>query len=187
MAPSKRPRAAPRDADGDPRKERLPGAFETKNTTPQSEAQGAGDCADWPSGYLDAHAQRFLPIVYRDDLVPADALEGSAEAPRQLGENAQFSLKIATIQRAHAQKAIAQRWQHLTPGDLRAALVEMKRAGLQFEAAYYAGESDTRPCRWGDPTASNMVCRGTNAPYRALNHVPAAFRKAALEAAAHLP
>jgi hypothetical protein len=42
MARPKTPRAAPRGADGGPRKsERLPGTFDAKNTTPQSGAQGA--------------------------------------------------------------------------------------------------------------------------------------------------
>ena len=113
--------------------------------------------------------------------MPDDAREGSAEVPRQLGKNARFSLKIATIVRSHAQKALAHRLPDLTPGDVRVALEELKRHGLQFEDAYYAGESDTRPARWGEPTASNLLCRGTNAPFRSLKAVPRAYLNAALE------
>ena len=186
VATSKRQRAAPpRDAAGGLQNEMLAGS-QTCISALSIPTQAAGDYADWPSGYANAHAARNAPLVYRDPWIPDDAQEGSAEAPRRLGKNARFSLKIATIVRSHAQKALAHRLPDLTPGDMRVALEELKRHGLQFEDAYYAGESDTRPARWGEPTASNLLCRGKNAPFRSLKAVPRAYLNAALEVS-HLP
>jgi hypothetical protein len=184
MAPPDASRPAPTGVACDPRKSEHFGEWLGQENNPQpnpTQSLATGD--DRPAGYLSAHAARFRPVIYGDPCIPDDALEGSAEAPKLLGKKARHSLQIATIQRAHAQKALAHRWDNLTPGDVRAALVEMKRAGLLFEAAYYAGEDDARPVLWREPTASNMLCRGVNAPFPALSHVPAAHRKAALEAA----
>ena len=125
-------RSAARDTAGGLQNRGLPGS-QTCIVALSIPAQGAGDCADWPIGYLERTRSAFRQSSTGMTWFLDDALEGSAEAPRQLGEECAVfpeNRDDPAISRSAGDcSAVAA----LTPGDLRAALSEMKRAGLQFD------------------------------------------------------